>query len=298
MGPLLSPDSQSAERLPLSCFIIAKNEAHRIGRTIASVIDWVDEVIVVEADSIDNTVEVAQRAGAKVIQHRWVGFGQQKRFAEEQCRNNWVLNLDADEVAPPGMHPELKALFVTGSPPLAAYAMRVHIVYPGCEQPRPFARDHLCIRFYDRARVRFKNSTLHDSVDPGEHSVGYLQSSLSHHTFTSLEDLAAKCDERATYSASHSSPRSLLALRLRSVIEYPLVFTKNYLLRRHFTGGRIGLMYSATIAHYRRQRILRMLAAKTTQATPDGASQSGRADLSHGSKGPPADSPQNSIDAT
>ena len=59
-------------------------------------VDWVDEVIVVEAGSSDDTVEVAKGAGAKVIHNEWEGFGQQKRFAEDQCRNTWVLNLDAD----------------------------------------------------------------------------------------------------------------------------------------------------------------------------------------------------------
>lgn len=88
-------------RLPISCFIIAQNEADRIARTIQSVKSWVDEVVVVDSGSTDDTVAVAQNAHARVISQSWLGFGGQKRFAEEQCRHEWVLNLDADEVCLP-----------------------------------------------------------------------------------------------------------------------------------------------------------------------------------------------------
>ncbi len=261
----------SGDKLPVSCFIIAKNEAHRIARCIASVIDWVDEVIVVEDGSRDDTTDVAARVGAKVVNHQWQGFGQQKRFGEEQCRNTWVLNLDADEVAPPELRSELAAILGSGGPEYAAYWMNVHIIYPGWQKPRLWAKDHKCIRFYDRSRVRFRDSTLHDSVEPGDHPTGWLSSPLWHHTFTSIEDLKAKCDERATYSALHSSQRSLAKLRLRSVIEWPLVFAKYYIHRRHFTGGLVGLRYCKIMAHYRRQRILRMLKGRAPNPDPEDA---------------------------
>lgn len=255
-----STASHRGGKLPVSCFIIAKNEAHRIARAIASVRDWVDEVIVVEADSSDDTVTVAQSAGAKVVHNEWIGFGQQKRFAEDQCRNVWVLNLDADEIATPQLQSELAEIFGSGEPAFAAYRMDVQIVYPGWEQPRLWAKDHKCIRFYDRSRVRFRNSKVHDSVEPGDHPVGRLRAPLWHYTFASIDDLIAKCDERATFSALHASRRSSANLRLRSVIEWPLVFVKYYLSRRHFTGGQIGFRYCTIMARYRRKRILRMLA--------------------------------------
>jgi glycosyltransferase involved in cell wall biosynthesis len=260
--------SGGGDKLPVSCFIIAKNEADRIGRCIASVIDWVDEVIVIDSGSSDATVPIARQAGAKVLYNEWLGFGQQKRYAEDQCRNPWVLNLDADEMATVDLKAELRRLFRSGEPEFAAYRMPVHIVYPGQDKPRLFAKDHTCIRFYDRRRVRFKNSTLHDSVDPGHHLVGGLRSVVFHHTFSSFKGLIAKCDERATYSARHASHRSAGKLRLRALVEWPWVFTKYYFFRRHFTAGLDGLAYATIIAHYRQARIIRMLAQQTS---PEGS---------------------------
>ena len=82
----------------LSCFIITRNEARKLQAVIMSVRDLVDEVIVIDSGSTDDTVLIAETAGARVINHEWPGYGAQKRFGEEACRNDWVLNLDGDEV--------------------------------------------------------------------------------------------------------------------------------------------------------------------------------------------------------
>src|SRR5437764_957280 len=95
--------------LPISAFIIACNEADRIGRAIASVRGWVDEIIVIDSGSSDDTVKVAQSLGARVLTHAWPGYGLQKRFGEEQCKNRWLLNLDADEEVTPELAQEIQA---------------------------------------------------------------------------------------------------------------------------------------------------------------------------------------------
>ena len=245
--------------LPISCFIIACNEADRIARTIASVRDWVDEVIVIDSGSTDATQRIATEAGARVLFNAWPGFGQQKRFGEMQCRRDWLLNLDADEVVPPALAAEIAALFEVGPPPCAVYGCDVADVYPGAELPRPFARDHYCLRLYDRRRARFKDSTLFDSVDPGREPVGHLVHAMHHFSIRSLAHLSAKCDARATYNAANAKPRSRAALALRLPIEFPLSFFKVYVWRRHFTGGLIGFHYARIIATYRFLRIWRML---------------------------------------
>ena len=83
-------------KLPISCFIIAKNEADRISKTIESVIDIVDEVIVIDSGSTDGTQNLVKELGCKVFFNKWKRFGPQKRFGED-CKNEWLLNLDADE---------------------------------------------------------------------------------------------------------------------------------------------------------------------------------------------------------
>ena len=84
-------------KLPISCFIIAQDEADRITNTIESVIDFVDEVIVIDSGSTDGTQDLARQLGCKVFFNKWNGYGPQKRFGEDCTKNEWLLNLDADE---------------------------------------------------------------------------------------------------------------------------------------------------------------------------------------------------------
>src|SRR5262245_51055575 len=125
--------------LPLSVFIITLNEADRVGRAIASVKDWAAEVIVIDSGSTDGTQELCRTLGAKVIHHDWPGYGEQKRFGEEQCHESWLLNIDADEIIPEALAAEIKALFANGEPPCAAYSIDMRDMLPGEKTAPPFA---------------------------------------------------------------------------------------------------------------------------------------------------------------
>ena len=246
------------EKLPISCFIISKNEADRLPRTLASVEGLVDEIVVIDSGSTDETVAIAKAAGAKVVFNAWPGFGQQKRFGEDQCRHDWLLNLDADEVVPAELGLSIRAVFATGAPEFPVYGVSDEIVYPGAEKPRRYARDHYFYRLYDRRRARFKDDTLFDSVDPGGQPCGHLEGALYHHTVRSFDDLIAKCDERASYNAAHARQKSRGLLALRLVTEFPMSFVKYYFVRSHVLGGMKGFQYAMILSFYRWVRIVRM----------------------------------------
>ncbi|WP_298333112.1 glycosyltransferase family 2 protein, partial [Asticcacaulis sp.] len=142
--------------LPLSVFIIALNEADRIGPVILAVRDWVDEVLVVDSGSSDGTQDLARSLGATVIHNDWPGYGPQKRFAEEQCRHDWLLNLDADEVPVPELEDAVRALFAGGGTPAQqGYRIRTVMALPHQKRPHRFAPRHNYIRLYDRRHGRF-----------------------------------------------------------------------------------------------------------------------------------------------
>ena len=260
-------------KIPISCFIIAKDEEDRIARSIRSVQAWVDEVLVVDSESSDDTVGVAIAEGCRVITQPWLGFGAQKRFAEDQCRNNWVLNIDADEVVTPELQREIIALFAHGPPRFVAYGMPLKMVYPGSTKPRPFARDQWYIRLYDRSRVRFRNSAVHDSVVSDGHRVGRLKAPMHHFSMRSFSHMKRKLNERTWLLAENASAASTGSLRPRLLSELPMNFFKYYVIRRHCMGGIKGLRYASIQASYRFLKIYRIWRAtsrrpKSTIAAP------------------------------
>ena len=150
-------------KLPISCFIIAKNEADRITKTIKSVEGLVDEIIVIDSGSTDGTQDLVKKLGCKLYYNEWPGFGPQKRFGEEKAKNKWLLNLDADEYLSNELKVEIRNLF---SRKLESnfYSMKVIPIYPNWNKPRLFSAHHLCIRLYNIDFGRFSSSEVHDSV--------------------------------------------------------------------------------------------------------------------------------------
>jgi len=82
--------------MKITAAIITFNEAENIREACESVA-WVDEIVVVDSESTDDTRDIAAACGANVINRPWPGFAAQKQFASDQAANDWVLSLDADE---------------------------------------------------------------------------------------------------------------------------------------------------------------------------------------------------------
>jgi glycosyltransferase involved in cell wall biosynthesis len=103
-------------KLPISVCIVSGAEAHRIGKALESVADWVSEIIVVLDDRTqDGTEQVVERYGGTVCREPWKGFIGQKSSAAEKCSQPWILNLDADEVVSNALRAEIHALFADDS---------------------------------------------------------------------------------------------------------------------------------------------------------------------------------------
>lgn len=93
----------------LTTVTITKNEEAHIARALRSVQGLADEIIVVDAESTDRTVEIARRFTDKVFSRPWPGFGPQKNFALQRASGDWVLFVDTDEEVPPALASELRA---------------------------------------------------------------------------------------------------------------------------------------------------------------------------------------------
>jgi glycosyltransferase involved in cell wall biosynthesis len=240
----------------LSVIIIAKNEADRIGACLRAVEGLADDVVVVDSDSTDETMHIAASMGARIFNNPWVGYGPQKRFSEDCALNDWVLNLDADEVVSPELKSEIKALLAS-TPPLNAYRMKIRNVYPRQSKPRLWADYNHYVRLYNRKVVRFRESLVHDTVDTRDEKVGELKAPVIHFSARSFAHIRAKLDSYMTLQAK-ALKKPLWVIGLRLPFEYPSVFIRYFLFRRHFTGGWQGVYSAHLAAEARVKRLWRL----------------------------------------
>jgi glycosyltransferase involved in cell wall biosynthesis len=240
----------------LSIFIIARNEADRIDRTIAAVRALSDDILVVDSGSTDGTQRVAKAAGARVLHNDWPGYGPQKRFAEEQCRHLWLLNIDADEVVPEDLAAEIRMALADGAPGVDGFEIRIAEIFPGEGQPHPLAYALAPVRLYRKDRGRYADSIVHDRVafQPNA-TFRRLRGTIHHFSVRSIGDQLEKLNRYTTDQARDLAARGEHVPTWRLFVEFPAAFVKAYVLRRHALRGVYGFMTSMNFAFYRWLRV-------------------------------------------
>ena len=243
-------------KLPISCFIIAQDEADRIANTIESVIDIVDEVIVIDSGSTDGTQDLARQLGCKVFFNKWKGYGPQKRFGEDCAKNEWLLNLDADEYLSDQIKSEILQIFNDNNNQYNFFSMKVTPIYPNWKRPRIFSASHECVRLYNKRFGRFSNSPVHDSVETNNSKIFYFKNHVYHNSVRSFKHLIEKEESYIQLQSKTLKDKNKIFLFLRIFVEFPLAFIKYYFIRRHFTGALTGLVTSLILAYYRWKRVI------------------------------------------
>ena len=113
--------------------VITKDEASQVGDALASV-QWADEIIVVDSESQDTTVDIARTYTDRVVVRRWEGYVSQKNYAASLATHDWILSVDADERVTPELATEIRSILSGPS----------HQGYPEClaDPSAPAAPSH------------------------------------------------------------------------------------------------------------------------------------------------------------
>jgi glycosyltransferase involved in cell wall biosynthesis len=226
--------------------IITLNEAAHIEAAIAS-LRWADEIIVVDSGSTDETVSLAQRAGARVVARGWTGWIDQKNHAAELASNDWIFSLDADERVTPELAGELRGLLAT-EPALAGYRMpRVSYYFGRWIRTTDFYPDYQT-RLYDRRRGRWRGQYVHESVGV-DGAVGTLTHELQHYSFENLADHVERLNRYSTLAARQMYENGRRTSAAMLVVHPAAAFLRNYFLRKGILDGATGLTLSAVNAY-------------------------------------------------
>jgi len=270
---------------PLSVYLVTRNEAAHIDRVLEAV-QGADEIVVVDSGSDDGTVERARAHGARVMHRDWSGYAEQKAFAMEQCTHDWVLNLDGDEVLPPGGLETIRRHMAT------TRADGLYLAHDDIFMGRTL-RGHKHRRYcrvYRKSRARWKPwIRVHEHIDvqgPTEE----IPLILTHLGYDTAHGYMDKLNRYSELKARQREEAGRGFSNLRLFFIFPIMFLKFYLFRRMVLSGRRGFIkawidasqYFLTEAklyerHYRRRT--------SGQGDPEAGMPAG------GGKGPPPTSP-------
>lgn len=258
--------------VPVSFLIPVKNEAANLPRCLAS-IPWADEVWIVDSQSTDGTQEIAEKAGAKVVQFHFNGRWPKKHnWALETLpfKHEWVFTLDADETLPPEAEAELREI-ATGLGEIDGYWINRRFMFLGRWLNHAYYPNWV-LRFFRHRKARYAKLT-DDSMDGSDNEVhepvvvdgkvGHLRAEMAHYAFPTVDSFVTRHNLYATWEAHvtlreemepPASPRPLrqrLKSWSRKLPFRPLLrFLFVYVWQRGFLDGREGYYFARLHAMY------------------------------------------------
>lgn len=234
-------------RPTLSAIVITRNEAHNLHDCLQSMQGLVDEIIVVDSQSTDATVSIAQQHGAKVSQPAdWPGFGPQKNRALDLATCDWVFSIDADERVTPELADEIKKVLQANSSGVAYKVPRLSWYCGKFIHHAGWQPDHV-LRLFRRGDARFSNDLVHERVIPST-AVRELKSCLLHYSFLNFSQVLDKVDRYSTASALQMFKNGKKSSLKKAVLHGFWSFFRTYFIRRAFLDGSQGFALAVSNA--------------------------------------------------
>jgi glycosyltransferase involved in cell wall biosynthesis len=233
---------------PISVLLPTYNNEGIVRNTIES-IKWVEEILVVDSFSTDRTLDICREYGARIIQHEYINSAKQKNWALPQCRNEWVLQIDTDEVLETGLREEMENALKYATPEVHAFRiprknhmlgrwMRYAGVYPDYQT-----------RLIRRDKARWTDREVHAHVVvPAE--IHTLQHHILHCGMPNISKHLRNLDRYTRYEADEERKKGN-HFSWQSLLFRPFVmFFYHYFWLQGFRDGSRGFIGCAILAIY------------------------------------------------
>ncbi len=245
----MSRSSIPLDKPLLSLAIISKNEADRIGRVLSSAASVVDEVIVVDSGSTDETVEICKSSGATVIHQEWLGYAAQKQFAMERADGEWILNVDADEALSEDLGKEILSALRHAESDVAGYSIpRLSRYLDRWIRHGGWYPDRK-VRLVRRGRATWVGDGIHEKLEVSGKVQG-LESPLLHYVYRDISDQVTTMNRFSTVSAEHRKEPGSSGYLLLGLVHAVGKFLECWVWKLGILDGYPGLVIAVNSAFY------------------------------------------------
>lgn len=234
--------------IPISVIIITKNEGHNLERTLKSISSLTDDVILVDSGSTDDTLTIAKRYKAKIIQTTWDGFGANKNKGIDQSKYNWIFSLDADEVVDDHLfHALHSTVFFNEN---IAYSLKFNIIIGNTilSYGRGVAKK---IRIFNKKKAAWNNNMLHEELEfSSEIKEEELAGRILHYSYRSIGHCIHKTQSYTTLAAEQMFLNKKQSSFLKIYLDPIYTFLVNYFFRLGFLDGFYGYTFARMNSYY------------------------------------------------
>lgn len=250
--------------IKISAVIITFNEERNIGRCLDSLRDCVDEIIVLDSFSKDQTEAICLQHGARFFQHAFDGHIEQKNRAITYASFDHVLALDADEA----LSEELRAsiLQVKSDYNKQGYYMNRLTNYCGHWVKHCGWYPDRKLRLFDRRKGSWTGTNPHDKYEltAGDQNSGHIKGDLLHYSYYTLEDHYKQVEYFTTIAAKAYFQKNKKAPAFKLILNPVSKFISHYLINLGFLDGLAGfrISYISAYATWLKYKKLRDLHAK------------------------------------
>lgn len=234
----------------LGVAMIVKNEAENLAACLATVQGWVDEIVILDSGSTDNTHEIAEQFGAKFyVNTDWQGFGKQRQLAQSYLTSDFILWLDADERVTETLRQSIQQAVAKAFPNVAYKVPRLSSVFGREIRHSGWYPDYV-LRLYPTALAQYNDQLVHEKVVLPPHAkVEKLTGDLQHFTYKDLHHYLVKSAGYARAWAEQREKSGKTASLWQGVNHALGCFIKMYFFRAGFLDGKQGFLLAILSAH-------------------------------------------------
>ena len=235
----------------LTAVIITKDEEAHLGDCLASVVDWVDEIVILDSGSSDRTKEIAEQYGARFYQNlKWPGFGRQRQIAQGYVTSSWCFWLDADERVSSALRDEILSVVRQGDDNSVYAIPRLNWFFGRFIRhcgwyPKPV------VRLYPTVLTHYDDAAVHEQVELRDSfCVKILKNELIHYPYSDMRQYVVKsslyANNWAKMKAASGKKSSLMGAFFRSLLR----FFRMYFYQKGFLDGKQGFLLCVLSSYY------------------------------------------------
>ena len=227
----------------LAVTVITKNESKQIRNCLESV-KWVDEIIILDSGSTDDTVAICREYTDKVFATDWPGFGVQKNRAIQKAACEWILSIDADESVSEALRREIEeAIRQPGN--RVAYQIPRRSSYCGRFMRHSGWWPDYVTRLFRQGVARFSDDLVHERLMV-QGATGRLTHPLMHEAFSDLEEVLETANAYSSAGARLMHQQHKKASLMGAVSHGLWSFFHTYVVRAGFLEGKEGFMLAVS----------------------------------------------------